>query len=1093
MQDVQLLVVNPSGQLAGIGELGEVWVRSPHLALGYLRDETLSQQRFQRNPWSAEDGDRVYRTGDLGRYLPDGQLAFAGRADHQVKIRGFRVELGEVEAQLARLPGVREAVVLASPIGARRNPAERILVAYVVSHGAAELRLHEMRKLLARRLPEVMLPSAVVTLSALPLTPNGKVDRKALPEPQAVRPELETDFVGPRTPIERFLAELWTETLGIAAVGVHNDFFELGGNSISGVILINRLQEELGEVVQAVTIFDASTVAELADYLVERHPRAVARRFGEEEGAGAPDDERPETGTRIPRRVTDADPLPLSFSQQRLWFLDQWAPGSSAYNISSTVRLDGDLAVPRLAACVTEIVRRHEALRTTFQAVGGQPVQVIAEAVAQALPMVDLSRLTSHRQEAEARRLAAAESWRSFDLARGPLLRITLLRRTPQCHLAVMVMHHIVADGWSMGVLVREVAALYGALSRGEPSPLPELPIQYGDFALWQRQELRGERLDSLLAYWRRQLADAPAALELPADRPRPATQTFRGSTRPLTLSAELARDFHDFVRRRGGTSFMLLLALLDALLSRLTGQHDIVVGSPVANRNRRETEGLIGFFVNTLVLRVRLAAADPTFSEHLGRTREVIRQALAHQDLPFEKLVEKLEPERNPSHSPLFQVMLVLQNAPRSRIRLPGLTLSPVATGSPAAKFDMTFALAEDGEQLGGTVEFNSDLFDGTTAQRLARHFETMLAGVLVDPERRLSELPLLLAAERHQLLVSWNDSRVADGADLCLHQLIASRAAVSPEAVAVVFEDHSLSYRELDRRAGHLARHLAALGVEPDTAVGVCIERSLELVVGLLAVLKAGGAYLPLDPEYPPARLAFMLADAGSPDGRAPVLLMPRRLQAVLPQHGCRVVDPEDGVWQPQQEPRPAEPDHLAYVIYTSGSTGRPKGAMNSHRAIVNRLRWMQQAYRLGVDDRVLQKTPFSFDVSVWEFFWPLLTGARLVMARPGGHRDSAYLAHVIGERRITTLHFVPSMLQVFLAELRAASDRFTTRRPLRRVICSGEALPPELVERFFERLGGSLYNLYGPTEAAVDVTHWTCSPGGDRSTVPIGRPIS
>ncbi len=790
-------------------------------------------------------------------------------------------------------------------------------------------------------------------------------------------------------------------------------------------------------------------------------------------------------GPCIPRRA-NRESLPLSFAQQRLWFLDQLEPNSPVYNVPMAVRLTGALSVEALQKSLNAIAARHEALRTNFVAVDGNPEQVIGESRSVEFLVTDLTCNTPSEREAELQCLLKEQVRRPFNLSADLMLRASLVRLGEEEHLLLLVMHHIASDGWSRGVLFREIAALYQAFSTGESSPLPELSIQYADYSVWQRHWLQGENLVRQISYWKKQLSGIPL-LELPTDRPRPVVQTFRGVRQSLVLPEILVDRLKQLSRREGVTLFITMLAAWQTLLHRYTGQQDIPIGSPIAGRNDVETEGLIGFFVNTLVLRTDLSA-DPTFRQLIARVRTVALEAYEHQDLPFEKLVEELHPNRNQSHSPLFQVMFAFQNLPVQVLALSGLNLSPVEVDSETAKFDLTLLIEDPAGILKAVLEYNTDLFDRDTIERMLGHYQTLLEGIVENPERKISELPLLTEAEKHQILVEWNDSKREYPKDKCIHELFEEQAEKSPDAVAVVFANDQLTYGELNARANQLARHLKKHGVGPDVLVGLCVERSLDMVVGLLGILKAGGAYMPLDPEYPKERLAFQLADT-----EAPVLLTQERLLGDLPEHDGRVIR-LDRDWAEIARESEANPEsgvtaeNLAYVIYTSGSTGQPKGAMNTHRGICNRLLWMQEAYKLTEEDRVLQKTPFSFDVSVWEFFWPLLTGARLVVARPGGHQDSAYLVNMIADQQITTLHFVPSMLQVFLEDLGVE-----TCISLKRVFCSGEALPTALQEHFFARLGAELYNLYGPTEAAVDVTFWACERDSSRQTIPIGRPIA
>lgn len=789
---------------------------------------------------------------------------------------------------------------------------------------------------------------------------------------------------------------------------------------------------------------------------------------------------------RISRRKNGA-PVPLSFAQARLWFLDELMSGSPLFNIFTALRLQGSLNVTAFEQSLNEIIKRHEALRTNFVQVDGQPFQVIAPTLTLNLPVVNLRDFPKVERETEVLRLAYEEARRPFNLAQDQLLRATLIQLSETENVVLFTIHHIVSDDWSIGILIRELTVLYEAFDRGQQSLLPELPIQYADFTLWQRQWLEKEVQQTQLSYWKQQLGSHLPLLQLPTDRPRPVVATFRGASQSFSLTASLSEALKALSRQEDVTLFMTLLAAFKILLSRYTGSDDIVVGSPIANRNRAEIEQVIGCFVNTLVLRTDLSG-NATFRELLCRVREVTLGAYAHQDLPFEKLVEELQTQRNLSYTPLFQVMFVIQdNVSMSALELSGLTWSSFKSDNGTTKFDLTLHMTELGGELVGTLEYNSDLFEANTITRLAGHLQTLLEGIVANPDQYLNDLPLLTLAEQQQLL-EWNQTQADHKTDAC-HQLFEAQVEQTPDAVAVIFEDKQLTYRELNHRANQVAHYLRRLGVKPEVLVGICVERSLEMVVGLLGIFKAGGAYVPLDPAYPQERLAFMLSDS-----QVPVLLTQARLVESLPPHQAKVVCLDtnwDAIAQHSQENliSGVTTKNLAYVIYTSGSTGRPKGVMNTHMGLCNRLLWMQSAYQLTIADRVLQKTSFSFDVSVWEFFWPLLFGACLVVAQPGGHQDSAYLVKLIASQQITTIHFVPSMLQVFLEE-----QGLEPCNCLKRVICSGEALPLGLRERFFARLVDvELHNLYGPTEAAIDVTFWNCKRQSNLPIVPIGRPIT
>ncbi|HYG62068.1 MAG TPA: amino acid adenylation domain-containing protein, partial [Thermoanaerobaculia bacterium] len=1013
-----------------------------------------------------ESGARLYRTGDLARRLVSGEVEFLGRADHQVKVRGFRIELGEIEAALAAQPAVAQAVIVALP----DTMCSTRLVAYLVPAEGDVADAEELRAALRESLPEYMIPAHFIPLPALPLTPNGKVDRKALPAPGGERPDLRAEHLAPRTPVEEVLAAVWTEVLGRPGIGVHDNFFKLGGHSLLATQVVSRIRQAFGVELPIRDLFEAPTVAGLA--------ARVDRSGGQAE---VPPEVPPIK--RVPREAH----LPLSFAQQRLWFLERLSPGGVAYNIPLAVRLSGALDAQVLENALLEVARRHEALRTTFAERDDLPVQVITPEPPIFLVVGDLSDLPQAARELEMSRRALAEALRPFDLAAGPLVRALLLRLDEEEHALLVTMHHIVTDGWSMGIFLRELTALYGAFVQGRPSPLPELPIQYGDFAAWQRAWLTGGVLDAQLGYWQGRLAGAPPRLILPSDRPRPALETHRGASRPVELTPELSHALATLAGREGATPFMVLVAGFAALLGRYSGQDDVVVGSPIAGRTRREVEGLIGFFVNTLALRVELADR-PDFSGLLRQVRRTALDAYAHQDLPFERLVEELVTERDLGHSPLFQVMLAVQNTPAGPSGMPpvpGLELRPVEVEAGTAKFELSLSFAPRGEELLGDLDYNTDLFDSATAERLARHFVRLLEGAVAAPEIPLPELSLLAPSEQQHVLREWNDTATDYGAEsgVCLHGLVRAQVERAPDAVAAVSEDEHLSYRELARQAGCLAPRLTEVGAGPESVVAICAERSLEMIVGMLGILEAGGAYLPLDPSYPRERLALILESSA-----AAAVLVQDHLQDRLPAAPVPRLPLGPGreglAWMPPE----ARPENLAYVIFTSGSTGTPKGAMVPHRAIVNRLLWMQAAYGLSPADRVLQKTPFGFDVSVWEFFWPLLVGAPLVFARPEGHKDPGYLAALIAEQGITVLHFVPSMLRAFLE-----TDRQESCVSVRAVMASGEALPLDLTERFFEWMPGELHNLYGPTEAAVDVSSWACAPAEERRSVPIGRPIA
>jgi len=1444
-----------------IGVHGELYIGGDGVAHGYLNRPELTAEKFlisdfrlqiaNLEPQSAigNPKSKIYKTGDRVRLLPSGDIEFLGRFDHQVKIRGFRIELGEIEVVLGQHPAVREVLVMV-----QETADEKRVVAYLVPHAGQAPTLAELRAYLSERLPEYMLPSAFVLLERFPLNPNGKVDRKALPAPEQSPMASGKPFLAPRTPVERFLADLWKDVLRLERVGVYDSFFEVGGDSIKAAVLTNRVQEALQVTAHVRSIFMAPTIAELATYLTEYYPEAV-RRLTEaavpqhDEGgarsasplqtpltpqpllarapaADSPAIEAPRNGEigpaeavkrldstdvlrlrqaivplsprptppagknppavfllspprsgstllrvmldghprlfappemdllsfntlaerraaftgesafwlqgpvralmaargleaeaaeqlmadferqgmtvqefyarlqswigdrllvdktptypldsailrraeeefddalyihlvrhpyssiysfieakldqvffryphsfsrrelaelvwiishqnildflrdvpaarqcrvhfealvndpeAVTRRLCDFlkiefDPalvhpyegdrmtdsvrpggqmvgdfkfylrrsidvnaadrwkkfhtvdflsdigrdlaerlgyqlevaapartgapaplgelrplprdrsvqLPLSFAQQRLWFLDQLEPGSPYYNVPAAVRFTGALDVAVLEASMNEIIRRHETLRSTFETVDGQPVVRLAPAYALRLSVTDLSALPRAEREAEAQRLARLEALRPFDLACGPLMRGALFRLAADEHLFLLVLHHVVCDGWSVGVLTREVAALYTAFSRGQPSPLPPLPVQYADYAYWQRQWLQGEALQLQLDYWKRQLAGAPAQLNLPTDRPRPALQSYRGARYTFALSQRLTQQVTAFSRAAGVTPFAALLAAFQALLHRYTGQDDLCTGVPVANRNRAELEGLIGFFVNTLVIRADFSA-DPTFRALVGQVAETVLQAFAHQDVPFEMVVDTVRPVRDLSRSPLFQVMFALQNTPLEPVSLPGLNIAPAHVDGGTSKFDLTVFLQEREGELRGLVEYNTGLFDLATIERMMTHFRVLLEAAIAEPERRVNELPLLnastfTAAERRQLLVEWNQTAQPFALDGTVHARIAAQAARTPDRVAVSYEDTALSYAELNARANQIAHVLQARGVGPDSIVGLCLERSVELIVGLLAIWKAGGAYLPLDPAYPPDRLNFMLQDSGTQ------LILTTAPLASLLQRASDSLICLDTDWpvfasSPTSDPPSrATASSLAYVIYTSGSTGKPKGVLIEHHSAINLGETLQRRIYapLGEGLRLSLNAPLSFDASVQHLLL-LMFGHTVCIVPQDLRLDGAALLDWIRRVRLDGLDCVPSQLKLLLAAGLLDGSGWAPRV----VLPGGEAIDGALWKALAQAPATEFYNVYGPTECTCDSTIGHIRARPDRPI--IGRPV-
>jgi amino acid adenylation domain-containing protein len=1095
------LIVDEKGRPCSPGMVGEIYIQTPYRSLGYYRQPELTNEVFIINPLSGDPADIVYRTGDLARVLPDGNFEFLGRRDHQVKIRGVRVELAEVERVLGTHEGVSQAAVIALDdahgyqyLCAYLELAEERTTAEIAEHAEAHL-------------PDYMVPSAYVVLDQLPQTLSGKVDRRALAALGATQREERGPYERAQTPLEEIVASIWSQVLGLEEVGRDENFFRLGGHSLLATQVLSRVREVCGVEVSLRHLFEEPTV------------RGVVAAIEEKLKGEKKDEPRLEPVTRY-------QALRLSFAQQRLWFLDQLEPGSNAYNIPAAVRLHGELNAKALEQSLGEIIRRHEALRTTFAVVAGEPVQVINEAGPYHLPIDDFSDLPEAERESKWRVLAGEEARQAFDLQSGPLLRARLLRLGAADHVLMYTMHHIISDGWSMGVLIRELTTLYEAYAKGEEPALADLSIQYADYAQWQRQWLQGEVLEQQLNYWKQQLAGAPPLLELPTDFARPAIQTFRGATHRVSLSPALTTQLKQLSKREDVTLFMTLLAGFQTLLHRYTAQTDIVLGTPIANRTRAATESLIGCFVNTLVLRTDLAA-DPTFVELIRRVRDTALGAYAHQHVPFEMLVEALQPERDVSRSPLFQVMLVLQNAPKQALELNDeLHLSGVEVERRTAKFDLTLSLTEQTEGLEGVWEYNTDLFEAATIERMNGHFQVLLDGIIATPEHRLSELPLLTDAEQQQLLMQGkltdSDSRTSlECADLsalwsqfgmhawrgtkavtshrtpgrrpCLHQLFEEQVERTPESIALIYEEQQLSYADLNQRANQLAHYLQSLGVAPGSFVAVCLRPSVELIIALLGVLKAGAAYLPLDPAYPQERLSLMLSVS-----KANVLLTEDAIVSGRSGVTATAVLCLDSQWSMIDSHSHENPssdvvaDNAAYLIFTSGSTGTPKAAAVCHRSFTNLLYWYIEELSITAADRVLLLSSISFDLTQKDVWAALVTGARLALS--SAVYDARQRALQIQAQQITFVNCTPS---AFYPVVEASEDiPEHPLRSLRKVVLGGERIALARLQRWLsdEKTSAELVNTYGPTECTDTVSYHRVSREEVEaaSEVSLGRAI-
>ncbi|MTJ18481.1 MULTISPECIES: non-ribosomal peptide synthetase [unclassified Dolichospermum] len=1075
--NIQIYILDHNLQPVPIGVPGELYIGGDGLARGYLNRPELTKEKFISNPFKKTEGSRLYKTGDLARYLPDGNIEFLGRVDNQVKIRGFRIELDEIEKLLIQHPDVKQAAVIAR----EDIPGDKRLLAYVVLNQKPEAIVTTLKNLLQENLPQYMIPGVFVVLDSLPLTPNGKVDRQNLPVCDRTRPDLEESFVAPRNPIEEKLAAIWADLLGYEQIGVNDNFFNLGGHSLIVAQILSRVRDSFQVELSFANIFANPTVAGLAS-VIQQH-------------------ELLEQKLQSPaiQRISRAGMLPVSFAQERVYFIQEVAPENTAYQAQATLRFQGHLDVIVLKKCLSEIVQRHEIFRTTFPAVNGRLFQVIHSSLPIELNVVDIEKFTGSEQEAEIQRLFDAEVKKPFYLDKLPLVRWLLLKLNDQDHLLVHIEHHMVHDGWSFNnVFLKEFLALYQAFCEGHPSPLPELPIQFVDFASWQREWVQSQEAQAQLAYWQQQLSGSPPLLELPYDRPRPAEQTYNGAQVRLELPITLCESLRVLSRQEGITLFMTTLAAFLVIVRRYTGQDDLCVGTAVANRRMRETEQLIGMIVNNLVLRTDLSG-NPTFRELLGRVRKVSLEAFANEDLPFDKVVEVIKPIRNLSYNPLFQVMFSFHDSPRPDLTLPGLNITTnVALSNKSTKFDLDVVLIPhsqlNGKDKGITLiwEYNADLFDAATIQQMVDQYQVLLKGIVDNPEQRVSELPILNQPQQ-ELLMEWNQTHREYTQKNCIHKLFESQVELTPDAVAVEQDGQKLTYRQLSDRANQLAHYLQSLGVKPETLVGICIERSLDMIIGLLGVIKAGGAYVPIDPSYPQERIAEILADT-----QLGILLTQDKFPNQRLDYTGKTIC-LDTDWSIISQHSTANPHsdvklhHLSYIIYTSGSTGKPKGVMIEHRSLMNFVITAIDKYGINTSDRILQFASVCFDTSIEEIFPCLSVGATLVLRTEEMLHSSDEFWRYCQKWQLTVLDLPTAYWHQLVAELNPEDAPIP--EGLRTVIIGGEEVQLEKVQHWHNCVADlspapQLFNSYGPTEATVVTTLELLTPV---APVSIGRPIS
>ncbi|GGH50431.1 hypothetical protein GCM10008014_15540 [Paenibacillus silvae] len=1067
ISNTEVYILDDWYQPVPIGVPGELYIGGDGLALEYLGRKDLTEERFIPNPFNDASTSRIYKTGDLVRYLADGNIEFLGRTDKQVKIRGFRIELGEIEAVLKNYPDVEDAVVTVQ----ENTSGDKRLIGYVVTAEKREASIKHLLSYLKENVPEYMIPLIVLTNESLPLTLNGKVDYKALSALEINVEESEDDIL-PHTDVEKKIVEVWQTVLGINRIGMYDNFFELGGHSLVATRVISRLRKEFDIQIDVRHIFNYPTITELATFVEGQIDQISKKSNWDLEGI---------------RTIERHNNLPLSFAQQRLWFVDQLSDINHLYSIPLVYNVQGNLNVEVLQQSLSRIVDRHESLRTIFKDIDGTPVQLINSKTELNINIIDLSDNLTDERDTIAHTILRKEARHKFELSEGPLFRVSLIKLETEKYILLLNLHHIVSDAWSNEILLQELAVLYDSILHGRTAPLNDLPYQYVDFSVWQRELMHGSKLHEEMAYWKTQLGGELPVLQLPTDRPRSKNQTFRGKNKRFQLSDELYKELKQLSQHTGTSLNMTLLAAFKVLLHRYTGQNDILIGSPISGRNYEGVEKMIGFFVNTLVFRTNISS-EQSFGEFLQHVREVSLDAFSNQNVPFEKLVEEIQPNRDTSTSPLFQVMFSMLNSSAPALALSGLVLEPVDLEADVAKYELSLAITENENKIEASFDYNIDLFDDETISRMTQHYLTILNGIVSNPNCMIGELPILTEIEKQKFLVDWNIREEAKVTYESLADLFESRVEHSPDTLAVVYGNRQLTYHELNERANQLANHLHKFGVRDNQLVGIMVERSLEMIVGILAILKAGGAYLPIEPNLPKERIQYMLNDS-----EVQLLLTQKNWQDDFLFSGDTIDLEDERIYQGNAN-NPAPMNRLsnyAYVIYTSGSTGKPKGVMVTQRNVLHILNVLGQLYPFGSNDVYLLKTPFTFDVSVSEIFGWISGGGKLAILKPQDEKDPLRLFEAIKDYKVTHVNFVPSMLHSFLERLK---DKTQEKLPaLRYVFSAGEALQKESAKMFFEVLQGvELVNLYGPTEITIYATNYSVKEELPKSSIPIGRPL-
>ncbi|GCF10241.1 non-ribosomal peptide synthetase [Dictyobacter arantiisoli] len=1066
--NTQIYILDDELQPVPTGVTGELYISGDGVARGYLNQPALTAERFLPNPWSTNGQARMYRTGDLARYLANGTLEYLGRSDQQVKLHGFRIELGEIETVLQAHPMLQEAIVAVHTTG----ETDPYLVAYVVIRAGTQLETATLQAYLRTRVPNYMVPALFLSLPTLPKTPNGKIDRQALPAPENAQALSSTTFVAPTTQLQLQLAEQWAQTLHLTNVGITDNFFKLGGHSLAAVEITTHIRDTFQVVISLRDFFEMPTITALAQRIEQE--RALTQN------------EDIHAALLIQPQKRDTDTFLLSFGQLRLWLLNQLEPEDVSYLLPIAIQLNGKLHIQALIQSLNSVIQRHELLRTVFTTDHDEPVQRILPHLTLPINVVDLSTLPPQARQHTLATLSQQESRLPFDLEQGPLLRAHLLRINKQEHILLFTMHHIISDGQkSADILMQELSIYYRARLTGQSATLPALPIQYADYSVWQRQQLHATLLEKQLSYWRQQLAGSPTLLELPTDYPRPAIQTSVGAREVIVFPRLLTQQLQAFSQHYNGTLFITLLAAFQVLLMRYSRQQDIAIGTPSTNRGVAELQGLIGFFVNTLVIRTN-PGNNPSFLQLVTQVKETVLQAYENQDIPFEQLVDALEVERSLSYTPLFQVLFAQQNTADARLQLdlPDITWTRLNLASTTTKFDLSVMITEQAEGVLVEFEYSTALFRAETIRRMLGHWQVLLAAIVEKPDQKIAELPLLTPDERERLLVPWNTTNSSQTAFLSFHERFEQQVEDTPDAIALVFEEHTLTYRELDQRTNQLARWLRTQGIGPERLVGVYQERSVEMVVTLLAIVKAGGAYVPLDPEYPEERINWIVQQA-----ELTLLLTQTRLAQRNIRCSCEVIclDNEYLHWtleSSEQLNNISLPEHLAYVIYTSGSTGRPKGVTISRRGIDNFLQAMSTQPGMTARDRLLAVATIAFDIAGMDLFLPLWVGATVIVSAQEVSRDAHLLAQLLAEQAITIMQATPATWHLLLMTGWQGS-------PQLKILCGGEAFTQRLAQQL-ETRSASMWNVYGPTETTVWSTVHRIKDVRTETTISIGHPI-